>query len=110
MLNKLAIERKSIIADDPYFQAKTKRRAGCRIDYMVQTRDRILYICEIKFTQDKVGMQIIDEIESKIAAIDIPKNYTYRSVLIHVNGVTEELLAADYFSCIISFAEFLQVN
>ncbi len=74
---------------------------------MLQTKENILYIYEIKFSQNKVKMDVIKEVESKIKAIKIPKHYSFRKVLIHVNGITADLAAAEYFSHMICFGDLL---
>jgi hypothetical protein len=107
ILTKLGIDPKFIVADGPYFQTHTKKKLGCQIDYLVQTKDNILYICEIKFSKSQIGSGIIKDMRDKVNALLIPKHYSYRTVLIHVNGTTEDLLDAEYFSYIIDFAEFL---
>lgn len=51
-------------------------------------------------------MNLIEEMEKKIAALHC-KNYSFKPVLIHVNGITDELEEAGYFARIISFDEFI---
>ena len=36
-----------IICSGPFFQRKTARNKGCQIDYLIQTKLGILYLCEI---------------------------------------------------------------
>jgi len=86
---------------------KLRKKLGCQIDYLVQTKDQVLYICEIKFSKDKIGTNIIKDMQNKIHAMCIPKHYSYRIVLIHVNGISEELLDEDYFSYILDFSDFI---
>ena len=45
--------------------------------------------------------------ESKVAALLIPKHMSYRKVLIHVSGVTDEVLNKDYFDKIIDWTELI---
>ncbi len=40
----LGINPAEIMLDNPYFQRKTVRQAGCQIDYMIQTRLNTLFI------------------------------------------------------------------
>lgn len=103
----LHIKPEEIISENPFFQQKTKHQDGCQIDYMIQTKFNSLYICEIKFSKNKIGCPVIDEINQKIKSLKYPKNYSYRPVLIHVNGVTQDLIDRGYFSEIIDFSEYL---
>ena len=104
---KLGIKPDEVITDNPYFQKKTKQHSGCQIDYLIQTKFNNLYICEIKFSRESVGAKIIQQIQTKINSLIRPKSFSCRPVLIHVNGITDELKESDYFSNIISFEELL---
>lgn len=103
----LHIKPEDIIYDNPFFQHKTIRQAGCQIDYMIQTRFSNLFICEIKFSKYPVKYKIIDEIEQKIKNIKTPRHISCRPVLIHVNGVDNKVIESRYFSEIIDFSQLL---
>lgn len=103
----LNIASENVIFDNPYFQKNTASHRGCQIDYMVQTRYHGLYLCEIKFSKDKIGMEVIGEIQDKIERLSPPKSFSVWPVLIHVNGVTESLQKSGFFTKIIDFSEFL---
>lgn len=98
----------TIICDNPYFQRETLRHQSCQIDYMIQTKFDTLFVCEIKFSRRPIGCSVIDEVQDKINRLKRPKGFSCRPILIHVNGVTEELVDRDYFSSIIDMCEFLQ--
>jgi hypothetical protein len=99
-----------VIFDNPYFQKKTKSHQGCQIDYMIQTKYNSLYLCEIKFSKEKIGMSVIDQMQEKIKRLVYPKGYSIWPVLIHVNGVTEGVCQSGFFSKIIDFGEFLKAE
>ncbi|MFA6037354.1 MAG: ATP-binding protein [Legionellales bacterium] len=103
----LKIQPEEIICDNPYFQRKTERIKGCQIDYLIQTKYNTLYVCEIKFSKNILGRDIVNEVSNKISAITIPKHFSYRPVLIHVNGVSDEVIESDFFSTIIDFGQLL---
>ena len=107
ILQKLNANRANIINDNPFFQRKTQRRRGCQIDYLIQTRENILYICEIKFSRHEIKSDIIDEMKTKLNNIEAPKGFALLPVLVHVNGVSESLLDSNYFYSIIDFSELL---
>ena len=106
----LAITPEAIICDNPYFQNKTTRTPGCQIDYMIQTKFDTLYICEIKFSKHKIGLSVIKEVQQKITRLKKPKSISCRPVIIHVNGVTDELIDSGYFANIIDFSQLLKAN
>lgn len=53
--------------------------------------------CEIKFYKNPVTTKVINEIQEKINKLTLPKNFSYRPVLIHVNGVDDEMIASEFF-------------
>ncbi|MCK4608977.1 MAG: AAA family ATPase [Gammaproteobacteria bacterium] len=103
--NIMGIRAENIIYDNPFFQTKTKRRDGCQIDYLIQTRFNILYLCEIKFSQQPIGKQVIASMQQKIARLKTPKGISHRAILIHVNGVNDAVIDSRYFAQIIDFSE-----
>lgn len=107
-LHKLiGINESEIVCSNPYFQRKTNRHKGCQVDYMIQTKFGGLYVCEIKFSKSEVGLDIIDEVQQKIDALNKPKSFSCRPVLIQVNGVSSRVVEEDYFHSIITFDQFL---
>ena len=108
--NKLRLAPEDIIADDVYFQRETKQYPGCQIDYLIQTRVNTLFVCEIKFSQNELKTSVIQEVKEKIKKLTIPKSFVCIPILIHVNGVSEEVREAEYFFEIIDFSEFLNAG
>ncbi len=53
-------------------------------------------------------MDVINDVKDKIQRLSIPRGFSCVPVLIHVNGVQEKVLDADYFLECIDFSEFLQ--
>lgn len=107
---KLNIDSNEVVNDNPYFQKGNKSNPGCQIDYMIQTRFNCLYIFEIKFSRSPLQKQIIHEVQSKISRLDKPANFSYRPVLIHVNGVDDEIIGSEFFANIINFSELLEIK
>ncbi len=103
----LQISPDEIVWDNPFFQNKTSKQPGCQIDYLIHTKFSNLYICEIKFSQAEIKKDIIDEMEQKIKNLQRPKGFSCRPILIHVNGVHEEVRDLDYFFHIIDFSDLL---
>lgn len=103
----LGIRQADIKIDNPYFQQATHKHSGVQIDYMVQTRFNVLYVCEIKFYRDPIGTEIIKEMRQKLQALSLPRGFSVFPVLIHVNGVKAEVEEQDFFSHIIDFSQLL---
>jgi uncharacterized protein len=104
----LGLSPNEIICDNPFFQRKTARQKGCQVDYLIQTNSNLLYICEIKYSINPVGSGVIEAVKEKINRMSIPRYFSLRPVLIHVNGVGEAVLDSQYFSHVINFGDFLK--
>ena len=64
--NYLGIKPEEVIADNPFFQRKTNQYPGCQIDYLIQTKYNTLFACEIKFSREKIGANIIPKMQKKL--------------------------------------------
>ena len=106
LMELLRIHPEDYDYDGPYFQTKTRDRKGCQIDYLIQAKNT-LYICEVKFSKNPIALHVVDEVKAKIASLKIPRHVSYRPILIHVNGVTDELVAQEYFDQIVDWTQLL---
>ena len=104
----LHIDPNDVVCDNPFFQRKNTKQPGCQIDYLIQTKHNQLYICEIKYSKKEIGMQVVEEMNEKINRLSLPKHFSYRTVLIHVNGVSDSLEESRFFSHIIDVNDFLK--
>jgi len=104
----LRIDLLEVLNAGPFFQRATKRQKGCQIDLMIQTKHNNLYICEIKFRTSEIKSSVIQEIEKKIERLAIPKGFSIRPVLIHVNGVSQGVRESELFNDIIDFSRFFE--
>lgn len=108
LIRAIGIPSEEIIFANPFFQRKTARQAGCQIDYVIQTKFGTIYVCEIKFSRFEIGQEIINEVEKKIARLSLPRHFSVRPVIIHVNGVREDVIDSGYFSASIDFGKLLE--
>jgi AAA+ ATPase superfamily predicted ATPase len=102
----LRIELLEIVNAGPFFQRKTNRQKGCQIDLLIQTRHNTLYVCEIKFSVSEVPASVIHEVETKLDRLSVPKEFSIRPVLIHVNGISQKVRESEFFSSVIDFSQF----
>ena len=107
VLEALSLSLNEIEMDGPFFQRGTKSHKGCQADYMIQTKYKTLYLIEIKFSRNKLEQTVISEVQHKIDALKKPKNTVVLPVIIHISGVSEKIIDADYFYRIIDFTDFL---
>jgi AAA+ ATPase superfamily predicted ATPase len=102
----LRIDLIEIVNAGPFFQRKTQRQKGCQIDLMIQTKHNTLYVCEIKFSTSEIKGHVIEEMEKKIESLAVPKGFSIRPVLIHVNGVSQPVKESEVFNDIVDFSQF----
>ena len=83
-------------------RATIKEQAGYQIDLIFDRADHVLTICEIKYTQGKTGVEVIEEFEKKLRLIPDLGKKTIEKVLITASGATDGLIARAYFDRIIT--------
>ncbi|MCX6989597.1 MAG: ATP-binding protein [Chlamydiae bacterium] len=89
-----------------FFNRSTiKEQAGYQIDLLFDRADKVLTICEIKYTQGKTGTEVIEEFETKLRRLPDMKKKTIEKVLITASGATDALLARAYFDRIITLKD-----
>jgi AAA+ ATPase superfamily predicted ATPase len=103
----LGIPPSDILCHGPYFQTETSSHQGCQIDYLIQTKYNNLYVCEIKFKDDRIDSSVISEVKEKIHRLAKPRGYSCRAVLVHVNGVSSSVVEKEFFSDIIDFSQLI---
>lgn len=81
-----------------------------QIDLAYMRKDRVLTICEVKYTETPVGISVIQELENKIERLstEIKKRYEIQRVLISREGATKELVERGYFDRILSVEEVVK--
>lgn len=110
VIEALGIQPEEVVFNNPFFQRTTNRQLGCQIDFLIQTRFSCVYVCEIKFQRFEIGPEIIQEMQQKIERLKLPKHFSYRPVLIHVNGVREDVVDSEYFSNILDFSRLFATS
>ena len=104
----LNLREEDIISENPFFQNKTVKQPGCQIDYLIQTKFNGLYVCEIKFSKNEIGSEIINEVQQKIDRLKRPKGFSCRPVLIHASSVSHSVIESEFFSEVIDFAKLIE--
>lgn len=110
VIEKLHIDPLSILFFGPYFQQKTNRKAGCQVDLLIQTNLNTLYVCEIKFSKNPIGTEVISELDEKIKRLSPPKGFSVVPILVHANGMTEQLEDKHYFPYVVSVSDFVDAS
>ena len=103
--NILGIHPQDIVIDNPYIQKASERKKGCQIDYLIQMHSNTLFVCEIKMRRRELGLEVIDELKTKISSLACPKGFGIAPVLLHLGPVSDALLNSSYFYRIIDIAD-----
>ncbi len=108
IIESLSLSSEEITSFSPYFQKKTARTKGaCQIDLMITSRFGTVYVCEIKMRK-VIGPEVIKEVQQKIKVLARPKNISVRPVLIYAGHLEEEVVQSQFFSQIISVADWMR--
>ena len=110
MLKAIGISASDIVSDGPFRQSKTTRKSGCQIDYLVQTTTRNLFMCEFKFKNREIGIDIIHQVKDKIQALKVPRGFASIPILFHIGGVSSSVATDGYFYRIIDITNFLEIG
>jgi len=107
VLELLHLRPEDVIADNPFAQTATTTQQGCQIDYLIQTKYKNLYLCEIRFSRKPIALGVIKEVKEKIKRLVKPPETAILPVLIHVNGVAKSVTETEFFYREIAFGELL---
>lgn len=108
LLKAIGVNPADIVADNPYIQRATVRHKGCQIDYLIQTHQKNLFVCEFKFKRSELDVGIITSMQEKISRFAAPRGYGVVPVLFHFGGVSDAVYEKRYFYKIIDIADFLE--
>ena len=83
----------------PYFKQGSRKKnvQGVQIDILAEKRGKILTVFECKFHSEPIGVSIIDDFKHKLSVLQVPRNYSLERILIAPSGVTNDLVASEYF-------------
>jgi hypothetical protein len=82
---------------------------GYQWDLVFDRSDKVLTLCEIKYSNAPVGMGVIREFEERLEKTPIETRKSIQRVLISVNGATEQLVEKSYFDRIITLEDIFKV-
>lgn len=109
ILQLIGVYPDEVTCDGQFFQRKTAKTQGCQIDYLIQTKLGVLYLCEIKFTRTAITTQIIAEVQEKIKRLAVPKHLSIVPVLLYIGDIRDEVLDHQFFGKIIDIQQLLDI-
>ena len=78
------------------------RAHGGQIDLLFRRADRTVSMCEMKFHDAPVGVDVIPAMERKRAALPNPKRWTVETALVTASAPTADLVREGYFTRIVT--------
>lgn len=91
----------------PYFEAHGKNKPGVQADLIFDRKDNVITLCEMKYSLNPVGMDIIKDVERKSEILGRKfRKKTIQKVLISRSSPTKNLTASGYFYRVIRPGEF----
>lgn len=92
----------SVIFDaGPWFSRRTKDKSF-QVDLVFIRADRVMTVCEIKFMDKKVGMDVIAPFEQRIQRTENPKRMSVEKILVTATEPTDRLRREGYFHRILT--------
>jgi hypothetical protein len=88
-----------------YNRATEKIQSGYQLDLVFNRADKVISVCEIKYTDRPLGKEIVTEFERKLELMKLPKNKTVQKILISAAGAKSELHS--YFDRILSLSDLV---
>ena len=89
-----------------YFSRKTdEEEPGFQIDLLFDREDKVLTICEIKYSQTSISSKVIQEFERKLQLLPNGNKKTIHKVLIANRGMDASLKRRAYFDAHIQLEE-----
>jgi AAA+ ATPase superfamily predicted ATPase len=101
----LGIHAQDVAIDNPFVQKGSGRKKGCQIDYLIQMHSNTLFVCEVKMRRRELGLEVVDEMKTKIAALSLPKGVGISPVLLHLGPISDAVLSSRYFYRIIDISD-----
>lgn len=87
-----------MIGYGPYHQ----KDPGLQIDLLFQRSDKVIVLCEMKYSDQLISKEIIPQIQSKIDRLRSFKGYTIEKALITTCGADKSLTKEKYFDYVLT--------
>lgn len=110
LVEMLQIDPAEVKYADPFRQLASSSKSGVQIDYLIHTIDKTVFVCEFKFSREKLGISIISEVQKKLDKIRAPVCGNLVPILFHASGVTDEVQKSGFFGKIIEVSELLNID
>jgi AAA+ ATPase superfamily predicted ATPase len=87
-----------------------KAEPGFQFDLVFDRDDKVITLCEMRYTQTKVGISVIEEFERKLSLFVNKKNKTLQKVLVTTEGASDTLQSRHYFDKVITLDDLFDAD
>jgi len=87
----------------PYFKRNDQ---GFQVDLIYRRQDKVITVCEIKYHDKPIGVEVVHEVKRKCELLDIPAGYTLERALISRHGPDQSLKTLGYFHHLVTVDDF----
>lgn len=95
-----------MLSASPYTRRACNGGKGGQIDLLIQT-ERMALVVEIK-RRKEIGRDIIDEVNAKVAALDVSRHLSIRTALVYDGDLAPSVVADRYFDFIVDAKSLLR--
>jgi AAA+ ATPase superfamily predicted ATPase len=94
----------------PYFSPARRGTPGVQVDLVFDRADDVLTVCEMKYSGNAVGVEVIASMKRKIELLQpLAKGKTIQPVLIVREHASQEVIDQGYFYKVIEARDFLRI-
>lgn len=83
---------------------------GFQFDLVLDRDDKVITLCEMRYTQSPVGVSVIEEFERKLELFENKKNKTLQKVLVTIEGASQSLKNRHYFDHVITLDDLFKAD
>jgi hypothetical protein len=94
----LNLKKEDIVFAGPYFQRKTLISEESQIDYLIETKQKEVYLCEVRSV-----LGDLEEVKKRFKQVKVPKNFTIVPVLVTLKKESTSY----FFEAVLTFDDFM---
>lgn len=91
-----------------FFRRGTINDFGLQVDLLYDRADRVYTVCEIKYQDAPIGVEVIGDVEKKIQRLPTTRRRSIHKVLITCSEITQGLRQRAYFDRVLTLQDLLE--
>jgi len=91
-----------------YFRRGNVTDFGNQIDLLYDRADKVWTVCEVKYQDAPIGVDLIPEVERKLQSLPTSRRRSIHKVLITASGTTKGLLERAYFDRVLTLEDLVR--